>query len=90
MTLLMSAVADRLLKIDLERCDADDILKRHVQQTFREGKYGELRHITCSAQEGCVTLSGVLGSYWLKQMAQTEAQRVPGVSLVCNKIIVSR
>lgn len=84
------ALQERHFSVCVDEFQQDESLERLVRRTFQEGQYGELRHIACSAQEGCVTLSGLLGSYWLKQMAQTEVQRVPGVAMVRNQIVVSR
>ena len=52
------------------------------------GSYHQLRHLTCEVNDGCVTLGGVLRSYWLKQVAQVVAQRIPGVHGVRNEIVV--
>lgn len=68
---------------------ADQQLAQRVRDSLVNGKYRELREITCNVHEGCVILTGVVKSYWLKQLAQTEIQLVPGVGLIQNKILVT-
>jgi len=90
MSLSAQSLQERLPAIQFECNPADENLARLVRQAFCDGRYRELRQITCTAHEGCVTLNGAVDSYWLKQLAQTEIQSVPGVELIQNKIVVSR
>lgn len=52
--------------------------------------YGELRQIGFNVEESRVRLTGRVSSYFLKQLAQTSVQRVPGVQDVRNELTVTR
>ena len=70
-------------------CDTTTDLVTRVKQSLGKLSYRQLDGVICSADErNQVTLSGKLQSYYLKQIAQTIAQKVPGVRLVRNNILV--
>lgn len=83
-------MSSSVLFIDQEhdQMDRDEHLNLLVQKKIQRGEYQQLRHLSCEVNEGCVTLSGVLHSYWLKQIAQAAVQKIPGIQLVKNQIIV--
>ncbi|MCA9108445.1 MAG: BON domain-containing protein [Planctomycetaceae bacterium] len=59
-----------------------------VRRSFDALHYPELKQVTCAADHGQITLQGRVRSYYLKQMAQEVAQRVPGVRRVMNNVQV--
>jgi len=59
-----------------------------LQISFDQLGYPQLKEIQCEADGDVMILSGVLKSFYLKQIAQTVAINVPGVSSVRNLIEV--
>jgi hypothetical protein len=55
---------------------------------LRGNPYLALKNISCEWRDGALTLRGCLPSYYLKQLAQSVASRVPGVGRLENKIEV--
>lgn len=90
MKLISQSLENRDLFPVSNRNHADEELSQLVNHTLRRSSYTELHHLTCTAHEGCVTISGVVQSYWLKQLAQSEVQRIPDVGLIHNKLAVCR
>jgi osmotically-inducible protein OsmY len=68
--------------------DADPILAG-VVRSLRSSGYPDLFGLQCRCKDGVITLAGQVGSYYLKQLAQTAARRVPGVTSVDNQLLVS-
>lgn len=60
-----------------------------VRRSFAALHYPELNQIACEAKQGQVTLRGNVRSYYLKQMAQEVARRIPGVRRVTNDVQVN-
>jgi osmotically-inducible protein OsmY len=83
----MSSVVCPIVE-SISRSPEDEEITSLAQQQIRQGSYLQLRHLSCEVIDGCVTLGGVLGSYWLKQVAQSAVQRVPGIQRVRNEIVV--
>lgn len=70
-------------------CETTNDLIRKVELSLESHSYHQLNDVTCTAQAADqITLRGQLRSYYLKQIAQTIAQKVPGVRLVRNEILV--
>ncbi len=64
-------------------------LVTEVQNALSILSYRQLDQVECFAEkQGHVTLSGKLQSYYLKQIAQAIALKVPGVRQVTNKICI--
>ena len=64
----------------------------HVQAEvlLRQSAYPELWLISCSNEEGALTLHGTVSTYYLKQLAQTIAQGLSGVDAIENRLHVRR
>jgi hypothetical protein len=63
-------------------------LEIQVLRTFEQLGYPQLQAVVCESNGDQVTLSGVLDSYYLKQVAQSVAVKIPGVNSVDNQITV--
>ena len=56
--------------------------------SFEQLGYQQLNNIDCRAEDNVLVLSGKLNSFYLKQIAQTVAMKIPGVASVHNLIEV--
>jgi osmotically-inducible protein OsmY len=63
-------------------------LEDRVRLSFEQLGYPQLNAVTCSAEGDQMLLSGELNSYYLKQVAQSVAVKIPGVREVRNEIEV--
>ena len=61
---------------------------RAAEISLQNGPYPVLRTVNCECIAGRLTLTGTVGSYYLKQIAQTIVSRVPGVELIDNRLEV--
>jgi len=61
---------------------------QQVRDALRQSPHGELRQVVCHFHEGVLTLRGRVSSFYLKQLAQTAAQRVAGVEECVNRLEV--
>jgi hypothetical protein len=68
----------------------DHSLEGIVTRALRSSGYGPLRDLDCRIREGEVVLSGVVSSFFLKQMAQAIVLRLERVERVRNLIEVRR
>ncbi len=59
-----------------------------VAKALRENNVRFSRCVTCEYHEGVVILRGIVPSYYLKQIAQTVASKVPAIEQVDNRIEV--
>jgi osmotically-inducible protein OsmY len=67
---------------------AREIILENAGGRLRSSSYPPLWKITCDFCEGVLTLHGVVGSYFLKQVAQTAVVDVEGVNEVANRLEV--
>ncbi len=58
-------------------------------RSLEASSYKLLKQIKCEEREGALLLRGTVPSYFLKQMAQTVVQGVPGVLEISNRIDVT-
>ncbi len=63
-------------------------LEDRLRLTFEKLGYPQLNAIQCSADGDQMKLSGELASFYLKQVAQSVAVKIPGVRIVHNEIEV--
>ncbi len=63
-------------------------IQEQVVQLLRASPYRELAGTVCRVLRGVVILEGDVSSYYMKQLAQTVARRVPGVLRIVNHIHV--
>lgn len=61
---------------------------RIAEVRFRGSSYPELRRVRCDFHEGVLTLRGRVSSFYITQLAQALAARIPGVEEVVNRIEV--
>lgn len=66
-----------------------DILIERVKASFDGLGYPQLANVECHAQGSTIRLAGRLSSFYLKQIAQTIAIKIPGVRRVINDIEVT-
>ena len=55
---------------------------------LRHSSYPELWKVTCQFYDGVLTLHGIVGSYFLKQLAHVAVSAVKGVEEVANRLDV--
>lgn len=67
---------------------SSDALGRRVQNSIASLGYSEHAKVHCESEGATVFLSGNLSSYYLTQIAQAIAMKVPGVAKVVNEIHV--
>ena len=63
-------------------------LEDRVRISFEQLGYPQLNSVRCSATGGLMLLTGELNSFYLKQVAQSVAVKIPGVREVQNEIEV--
>ena len=86
----MRSILDSCLARDSATIPADEPLAELVRQALDRCGYDQLRRVRVSATpSGRVRLDGRVGSFYLKQVAQTAALSVPGVKRVQNDLQVS-
>lgn len=66
----------------------DGQLANQVSQAIESSNYRDLPEIKVTVHQSHVALDGTVSSYFLKQMAQALAARIPGVLSVTNRITV--
>jgi osmotically-inducible protein OsmY len=59
-----------------------------VREALRQTGYGDLHRVDVSVQGTRVCLNGRVSSFFLKQIAQTSVQTVPGVTELQNNLCV--
>ena len=69
--------------------DGTKTIVEQIRALLAKLGYSQLNSIHCSANGNDVVLSGKLESFYLKQVAQTVAMKVPGVRNVRNEIEVT-
>jgi osmotically-inducible protein OsmY len=67
---------------------SSDEIAQAAASSLRSGPYPVLRNISCRCESGQLTLTGAVGSFYLKQIAQTIVARVPGVGRIDNRLEV--
>ena len=75
------------------RCDGPppiESMSVQVGRALHGSSHIGLRNIRCDFADGIVTLTGVVVSYYLKQVAQTIVGRLPDVRQVHNELCVVR
>jgi osmotically-inducible protein OsmY len=82
----MNTVVSPRARVDVS--DPDPIVRR-VEDALQTCGYRDLFGLQCECNEGVITLVGHVGSYFLKQMAQTVVGRVEGVTRINNQLQVS-
>jgi len=65
-----------------------EIILENARLCLRHSAYPELWKITCDFCQGVLTLQGVVGSYFLKQLARTAVIGVVGVEEIANRLQV--
>ena len=69
-------------------CSLNDMALENAKWCLRNSPYPELWKITCEFYEGVLTLNGVVGSYFLKQLAHATVAGLSGVDEVTNRVDV--
>jgi osmotically-inducible protein OsmY len=59
-----------------------------ARRAFEQIGYQQLSSLECFEEKGLLILRGRLNSFYLKQVAQSVAVKIPGVQLVQNEIEV--
>jgi len=72
----------------MEACP-DDNLARRVRLLLRGSRYISLRSLQVCVEEGVVTLTGQVGTFYEKQLAQESVRGEPAVRRVLNLVEVA-
>jgi osmotically-inducible protein OsmY len=67
---------------------AHQVILENAGRRLRHSSYPQLWRITCEFFEGVLTLRGVVGSYFIKQLAHAAVFDVVGVDEVANRLEV--
>lgn len=59
-----------------------------AEQRLRSARYADFRRVTCRFADGALTLTGVVASFYLKQVAQATVRQIEEVSHIENFIRV--
>jgi hypothetical protein len=70
--------------------DPDVLLLLTATRVLRASGYGHVRDLRCAVAAGVVTLSGIVPSYYLKQVAQEAVLRLDHVREVKNRVNVCK
>jgi hypothetical protein len=68
--------------------EEDPDLQEEAQAALRSSHYRPLWHLHCQVQAGVAVLSGIVSSYYLKQMAQTVLLSLKRLNGVENRLVV--
>ena len=66
----------------------DDDVRRRVSRFLYSRHFPAFRNLDIEVQHGAVTLSGVVQSFYEKQVAMTSCQHVAGVLSLIDEIVV--
>jgi osmotically-inducible protein OsmY len=69
---------------------SDDHLRSEAVYRLAASGYQSLRKVRCEVAGGVVTLSGTVGSFHLKQVAQTLLMKVKSIQGVRNLLTVDK
>jgi osmotically-inducible protein OsmY len=83
----LEIAAQRVTVAVIQRTQNDEIVQNALRELRARG-YEGLLSVTCEHHEGMLVLRGCVPSYYLKQLAQEVASKVPGVKLVVNALTV--
>jgi len=67
----------------------DEALCAAARSALRYSGYGALERLACEVRSGVVTLSGVVSSFYIKQMAQAALLKLPMLRAVDNQVRVA-
>ena len=67
----------------------EDAIENRIRNSFSKLGYSQLNAVKCTARGDQLLLTGELDSFYLKQVAQSVAIKVPGVRNVQNDIRVN-
>jgi osmotically-inducible protein OsmY len=70
------------------RADDLDRLELVLTDALRRSGYQSLRALQCQVTEGGVVLTGVVRSYYLKQLAQETVRRISPADRIDNRVLV--
>jgi hypothetical protein len=66
----------------------DDALRRAALERLQSSHYSALRQLGCEVTEAVIVLTGIVPTYYLKQMAQTIILRLEGIRSMVNLVEV--
>ena len=67
---------------------AHEVILENAGRRLRHSSYPQLWKITCEFYEGVLTLRGIVGSYFLKQLAHAAVFDVVGIDEIANRLEV--
>ena len=85
---MIQAVPPAGPKPDCDRANATNVAEI-AQQRLKKCSYPALRGVNCRSQEGVLVLTGVVPTFYMKQIAQTLMRSLNQVELIDNRLVVS-
>ncbi len=83
-----SDVATQCVLLATRSGSQDEEIVQSTLKKLRSRGYNGLQSISCEHHEGMLVLRGCVPSYFLKQLAQEVAHKIPGVNMVVNSVSV--
>ena len=71
-----------------DKTPADSSIIQQAEAALRNSSHAGLRHVHTRFDDGHITLTGQVASYYLKQLAQTIVGQLPQVASVDNQLQV--
>jgi osmotically-inducible protein OsmY len=62
--------------------------EERIRCVLRQSSYGEIRNVSCTFHKGVAILHGRVGSFYIKQVAQTILAKVDDVKEIVNRLQV--
>lgn len=85
----MSAATALALPRPDANSDHDEALSAAARSALRYSGYTALESLTCEVHGGVATISGVVSSFYLKQVAQAALLKLPMLRAVDNQVEVA-
>lgn len=86
--MIAASTASGIALLPIPERGTDDMLRDAILNGLRHSGYGALSRVQCEVVGGTVALSGVVPSFFLKQIAQTIIMRMSSVKRLTNHLEV--
>jgi osmotically-inducible protein OsmY len=66
----------------------DRLIEAEAEKRLQQSLYPEMRRVLCSFRHGILTLTGVVPTSYVRQIAQELVQGLDGVDIIDNQLVV--
>jgi len=87
-TIIATSIDSGIALLPASERGTDSLLRDAVIQGLRRSGYRALSDVTCDVTDGVVSLSGVVPTFFMKQIAQTIILRMGTVERLANQLEV--